>query len=58
MDISQQAGSERKSVSEIKNYLLGSFEPLQNLWCDSAQFPIVKNSEITTAAYSSLLSLW
>lgn len=27
MDISQQAGSKRKSVSEIKNYLLGSFEP-------------------------------
>lgn len=54
MDISQQAGSKRKSVSEIKNYLMGSFEPHISM-CDSAQFPIVKNSKNTTAAYSSLL---
>lgn len=28
MDIFQQAGSKRKSVSEIKNILGGSFEPI------------------------------
>ena len=53
MDISKQTGSKRKSVSEIKNYLLGSFEPHISM-CDSAQFPIVNNSENTTAALSSL----
>ena len=51
MDISQQTGSERKSVSENKNYLIGSFEPLQNLWCDSAQFPIVKLRLLHLAVY-------
>lgn len=38
MDISQQIGSKRKSVSEIKNILRGSFEPI--ICAISAHFPI------------------
>ena len=51
MDIFQQAGSKRKSVSEFKNYRLGSYELLQIYCAILHSFQIVKLRLLHIAVY-------